>query len=280
MRLRLLVAVALALCAGMASATSPRSTELAWSHGNLLITDAVLSPSVSMWDDCPLLAIFNDPAVGSIFFDDFVFFVHQQNGWSCTLTNAGHNHVEDATGGLLYMHASDVTVADNDETYVGMDSYIGANSKVYVPTAGKDIWFEARVKFTEANVDDANVIAGLMSKWSADALIDNGGGPFAAYDGIVFFKVDGGTVWQAEASNGEAQTTLTSVATRQSGTWTRLGMFIDGSSSVTFYINGVAVGTTTTNLPDAGITPVFGVKNGDTNEEALYVDWVRVVQLR
>ena len=57
-------------------------------------------------------------------------------------------------------------------------------------------------------------------------------------------------------------------------------MFINGNSSITFYIDGVAVGTTTTNLPDDGITPVFGVKNGDTNEEALYVDWVRVVQLR
>jgi len=50
--------------------------------------------------------------------------------------------------------------------------------------------------------------------------------------------------------------------------------------SFEFYINGVQVGSIATNLPTVAMGLLLGAKNGDTNHEKLYVDFVKVVQLR
>jgi hypothetical protein len=227
-----------------------------------------------MWDDCPLQAIMQDPNTGTIWFNECEHFVTAQDGLTSTISDTGAVTIDTAVGGILHLDTS-TTAADNDEVYVG------STYKTYKLAAGKDLWFEAEVKFTEANTDDANIIVGLSSLYAANTLQDNGGGPPANYDGIVFFKVDGGTVWQGETSDGSAsQTTLTNLGTRSSGTYTRLGIFVDGTSKVTFYINGSSAGTTTTTLPDDEVGLVFGAKAGGANEEDLLVDWFRVVQLR
>ena len=268
------VALLLAVTALSASA-EPRSTQLTWSRGNLVIEDTDLSPTNSIWDDCPLLAIRQDPSVALVWHDDFSGYLTTHNGLTTVATDAGACAISEGAGGQLKIDPSDGTVADNDEAYVG------GTYDVFTLAAGKDLWFEAKVKFTEANADDANIIVGLSTVYAANTLQDNGAGPPANYDGIVFFKVDGGTVWQGETSSGDGtQTTLTSLATRSSGTWTRLGIFVDGTTQATFYIDGVSVGTQTLTLPDNVVGPVFGVKNGGANEENLYVDYYRVAQLR
>lgn len=273
--LGLTVAAALLLLASMpVEAQNPRATEQVWRNGNLVLRDTGLSPSTSVWDDCPLWAIMQDPNTGTIWFNEFDHFVTAQDGLTSTISDTGAVTIDTAVGGILHLDTS-ATVADNDEVYVG------STYKTYKLAAGKDLWFEAEVKFTEANTDDANIIVGLSSVYAANTLQDNGAGPPANYDGIVFFKVDGGTVWQGETSNGSAsQTTLTSLATRASGSYARLGIFVDGTTSATFFINGSAVGTITTTLPDDEVGLVFGAKAGGANEEDLLVDWFRVVQLR
>lgn len=252
-----------------------RATEHIYKDGNLILADKDLSPDNSMWDDCPLLAIRSDPSVGWIWEEDFFHYITAENGLTSTISNSGTCAVGAGTGGILVITPSDGTVVDNDESYVG-----GTNASIAL-AAGKALWFEARVKFTEANTDDANIITGLSTVYGADTLLDDGAGPPVNYDGIVFFKVDGGTVWQAETSSGDGtQTTIADVGTRVSGSYTRLGFVADGTDSVTFYIDGVAVGTTTATLPDTNMRPVFGSKNGLTNNEILYVDWFRIAQLR
>ena len=66
----------------------------------------------------------------------------------------------------------------------------------------------ARIQFTEVATDDANVIFGIGEGFgAANTLLDGGGGPPADYDGACFFKVDGGTRWQFETSDGTSQET-------------------------------------------------------------------------
>ena len=269
------VALLLGLCAGLAMAEDqPRATTLTYDKGNLLIEDATLSASASIWDDCPLLAINQDPTIAMVWEDDFYSYITTQGGLTSTITNSGAIAISTGIGGQVNIDASDGTATDNDE------SYLGSTYLPFVPTAGKDLWFEARVKLTEANTDDANIIVGLSTLYNADAIQDDGAGPPANYDGLVFFKVDGGTVWQTETSSGDGtQTTNASAGTFTSGTWYRLGIYLEGNTQATFYINGTSVGSVTATLPDTGLGLVFGVKNGLTNEENLYVDWFKAVQL-
>ena len=247
--------------------------------GNLHLRDTNLSPVNSLWETCPLQAIASDPSMASVYYNDFMTYTSGEAGLASTLTNSGTSAVVAASAanpcGVLEIASSDGSIVAEDEAYVGSES------KVWILGNGKDLWYESLVKFTEANTDDANIIAGLSSLYNADMLVDAGVGPAADYDGINFFKVKDEAVWQAECSASTNQTTNTSVQTRASGTWTRLGFHVSGTSTVDFYINGILTNTIDTYLPTAAMGLLFGVKSGTSDKhEKLYADFVKVVQLR
>ena len=210
--------------------------------------------------------------------------------WVSTLTDSGTASVGDAVGGILAIVPSDGTVADNDEAYVE------SANETFRFAADKPLLFEARVQFTEANTDDANILVGLMDAVGANSLVDDGAGPKSSYSGAVFFKVDGGTRWQVETSNSTTQTTDDLVASNANNL-SRKSQTAGGSAYqvlrieympysstnayVTFFIDGVNVCqhdyifTSATEMQIA-----LGVKNGGANLETLNVDYVSCTQLR
>ena len=117
-------------------------------------------------------------------------------------------------------------------------------------------------------------------------LLDNAGGPAASYDGVVFFKVDGGTVWQFETSNAGTQKIDTDIGAFDDDTFQRLGFYFDPNDGTTAkvqpYLNGAKAGTpldlTISGLEEMGI--LMGVKSGGANVETLNVDYIKCVQLR
>jgi len=188
----------------------------------------------------------------------------------------GGDKITDAVGGVVQIGCDG---DDNDECYVS------SKAEVFKFQTNKRLFFEARVKLTEANTDDANIIIGLSDTAAADSLVDDGAGPMASYDGAVFFKVDGGTVWQFETSNAASQETLTNAGAFTSGSWHTLGFLYDYNdgvtASVTPYVDGVA--GTAQDLTISGLEEMhilLGVKAGGANEEALLVDYVHVVEDR
>lgn len=198
------------------------------------------------------------------------------------LTDSGTAAVGDAAGGVVVITASDGSVADNDEAYVK------STAEVFLFANNKPLSFEARVKWTEANTDDANVIVGLMSAAAANALQDDGAGPAASYSGAVFYKVDGSNDWAAECSIAGTQTaiTLSGATDGGAGNYQRLAIdFIPTSSTVAtviFSIDGVAVGSTAafTYTSATEMNTIVGIKNGSANNEALSVDYIRCSQVR
>jgi hypothetical protein len=169
---------------------------------------------------------------------------------------------------------------DNDECYVA------SINKVTKFQTDKKVYFEAKVKLTEANTDDANWCAGLCSVYAANTLVDNGAGLVTTFDGAMFYKVDGTMKIYFRTSNGAVQGDAIDMGTFVSGTWYTLGFLYDYNDGVTAkvtpYVNGVA-GTTqniTISGLDALLHAVFGVKAGGANEEALKVDYVRVLTER
>jgi hypothetical protein len=169
---------------------------------------------------------------------------------------------------------------DNEECYVA------SINKVTKFQTNKKAYFEARVKLTEANTDDANWCVGLCSVYAANTLVDNGAGLVTTFDGAMFYKVDGTMNIYFRSSNGAVQGAAINMGTFVSGTWYTLGFLYDYNDGVTAkitpYVNGVA--GTTQDIAIAGLDAllhaVFGVKAGGANEEILKVDYVRVLTER
>ena len=98
------------------------------------------------------------------------------------------------------------------------DSDPGNNDGVFLATQGEIFKFDAthsfsirsQLKWTPTASDTDNVLAiGLMNAPDENTfLADNGGGPPADYWGASIHKVDGGSTWLCEVSNGATQQTL------------------------------------------------------------------------
>lgn len=136
----------------------------------------------------------------SYFVDDFIGLDTTQ--WNTTVTDSG-TVAEDADGinGVVTLTPSDGTVADNDEAYL-------YTNEVTKYLNGKPFLIGARVQYAEAATNAANILFGMGEGFGvANTILDNGGGPPADYDGVCFFKVDGGTRWNFESSLGTTQQT-------------------------------------------------------------------------
>lgn len=191
---------------------------------------------------------------------------------------SGTNTLNDAAGGTYSIVTA---AADNDY------HYLASKSEAWRVRAGKPIQFGCRVTLTEANVDDANVVVGLTDTVTAGIIQDNGAGPAASFDGILFYKVDGGTAWNFQTSNGSTKTTTAAAATFTSGTAYELAFVVKTSGAsdtvavVDAYVNGVKVAShdlTISGMDEMHL--ILGVKAGGANAETLVVDWVGARQAR
>jgi len=124
------------------------------------------------------------------------------NQFEFTSNSGGTAAVADGVDEQVTLTPSTGT-SDNDE------AYLASKYEKFKFLADRPIHFEQDVQYAEANTDDANVIIGFKDAVGADTLLNDGGGPAASYYGCVFFKVDGGTVWNAEVSIGGTQYTKT-----------------------------------------------------------------------
>lgn len=178
-------------------------------------------------------------------------------------SGTGTNAVLDSAGGGI-----SVVTAASDNDYHTM----GTAGEHFKFQTGKITYAYGRVSLTEANTDDANIIFGFTDTLTTGGLVVDGGGPLASYDGAVFFKVDGGTVWQAEYSDAGTQTTDSNVGAFTSGSTYDLEIYFDGATTVYFYLDGVEVHKATVipaNLAEMHL--VYGVVAGAGNAETLKV---------
>lgn len=209
--------------------------------------------------------------------------------WVDTITDTGTVTIGDAVGGIVALVPSDGTVADNDE------AYIESPNEVFKFAADKPIICEAKVQFTEANTDDANIFFGLMDAIGANSLVDDGAGPKTSYSGAVFYKVDGGTNWWVEASLGATQTAVELTATNSldktaktagGASYQKLRIefrpYSSTAADVLYFIDDVHVykitGFVYTSATEMQVGA--GVKNGGANLETLNIDYIGCYQLR
>lgn len=211
-------------------------------------------------------------------YDDFFYF-NDAEMWTLTKDAAAGIVDSDAHGGVLIF----TTAATNNN-----EAYLGTTQAVALPIADKPVSCRARLQFSEASAQTANIIFGFSSTSAANTLQDDGAGPPASYSGAVFFKVDqlltDGTNWWVESSNGSTQTTTKTNSVAPGAGYQDLEVNIDPINSttaqVTFRINGqqcrdmngdVIVHTLTlTSL--AAMKVIVGEKTGAAADLTLNVD--------
>jgi len=194
------------------------------------------------------------------YMEDFDYYV--AGNWTVTETQAGATQaLTDGDGGLLLLTN---TAADND--LVSLQK-VGESFRF---ASGKELFFEARLKVSDATQSD--LVVGLQ-------ITDTS--PLDVTDGVFFIKADGSTTVSLVVEKNNTATT-TSVGTMADDTFISLGFYYDGASTIQYSVNGSVLGTSvTTNLPDdEDLTVTFAIQNGEAVAKTMTVDYIFVAKER
>jgi len=240
----------------------------------------------ALWRGAP--GFDNDPSRAHNLFDDFMYpasaTASDVMAWTALNDSAtGTPAFQDAAGGIF-----NVVTAAADNDYSAYSSV----AENWLFAAGKELWFEARFKLSEATTNESTWWFGLSDTLTTGGMQANAAGPLASYDGALIWKTpETALTINFETSNAGTQNTLSAAWTGVSNTWTKVGFYFDGTattSTITPYVdigdgNGYVAGTAQ-NITLSGLEEmhvVFGVKAGPTaGAETLQVDYVRCLQLR
>ncbi len=237
-------------------------------------TAAGAGPSPLIWDDADLLSILLDPTQGVSYFEDYMgtIDVTTADGYVITAVTSGTIHGDAvADGGVLVCDSAGNATADD-----------GVNVQLpnctILPLAGRTIRFEARVKVVDAGDDQYYIgLAAADTTLIAAGILDN------VVDKAGFFRFAASTADKISVVNsrGAGGTVGTDIADLADDTWVKLGIVIDGLTSVKYYVNGVLVSTTTVTaeIPNAVMALSYVAQVEQTSADAeLRVDWVRILQ--
>ena len=225
-------------------------------------------------------------------FDDFIGL--DSTRWNTIATDVGASVAIDTAGvgGVVQLTTGGT---DNNEAYL----YTNEILKI---AANKPLELEARIQFAEANVDDANVLVGVMDAVAANHIVDDGAGLVASFDGACIYKVDGENRWRVKSSNGttntDSETDVTAGGANYQLLRIRIDPVSDSEAEITFWIdeNGgqnpsqvreynanprtPSIKHTVSLTAMTEIALVIGVKAGGANSEVVSVDYVNFAATR
>jgi hypothetical protein len=194
--------------------------------------------------------------------------VNTTNMWDETNVGSGTSlTVQDLAGGK-----AKVTNGTTDNNYY----FYQSKYEVGGLASGKGLWLMGAIEI--ADVDQADWFWGLCKRLATGTLFDN------RVDGVGFYGSDGSANINCETRKNSTNTAATNKGTLVDATRKRLGLYIDGTSRVFFYIGDAAenlayVAQIATNLPDDELLTVsFGIRNGQDAANTLILSQVDLVQ--
>lgn len=224
-----------------------------------------------VWSTCPLLEYMFDPSIG-------VLLDYSGTNYDPEATN-GDYVLTQATAGTAAMSTTEpgTLLINSGSTTSTHGANVQRVKSAFVPAAGKDIWAEFNVSFTGVGNLNVETAIGLFEidttviSSSAVSTSNGIGWTSVTDDGVLLFDCE-----KATAAATRAATTIVS------GTKVRLGFYVNGVTSITQYINGVATGTdtATANIPIVALYPTFVCQSGGTDQPILAVHGYRIFQLR
>jgi len=252
-------------------------------------------PSPGLWGDCPIGLLIQDPNYGVFFHDDFLAFdgavsanvgrYASAHAWR-SYEDTGDSILPDETelGGVIKLS---IAATNNNETWLAAGGTKGVLAKI-ASSAGKDLWFEARVKLHQLTAQ--NWFFGLAEEGLADAdTMEDAGGAMADKDYVGFRVTEDDPSYidavHNVASGGGEIVVKDQAKLIEADVWHKLGMRFDPLTGLKFYLDGVALAgvdavlPTATGFPDGEeLTILLGGKNNNAAKIAR-VDWVRLAQL-
>ena len=212
---------------------------------------------------------FQDLSVGFGITDDFLTF-DDENKWVLTQATAGTVALDVAAkGGVLLLDSNSTT--NNQGVQIQLGGAAGASS--FIPSATSKIYYEARIKAADIGSTTCQVFAGLaIVDTSVFASAANSTANHIGYEAI------NSTAVGIHSEKAGTRSSTASAHTLVDDTYVKLGFVVDGLTSVTPFVNGVAKTAITTNIPIVALTPSFVCHSSGTTDPILHVDWVSVYQ--
>ncbi len=203
-----------------------------------------------------------------VYFNDFIKQTdYDTNDWTITTTEAGAGDATEAIaadeiGGALLI-TNDAADDDNDQLQLVQDNWKLA--------AGKRLWFEARLKISDAT--QADLFVGLAT---TDTTLIAG-----TTDSVSFRKADGSTALSFVTEDNTTETTTSSVATVAADTYMKLGFYWDGVNTVRAFVNRSLVATHTSNIEQTNKMAIsLALQNGEAVAKTMTVDYIYAAQER
>lgn len=220
--------------------------------------------SNSLWANCPLQSIRENPGKGFYFEDDFSGL--RTGVYTATQATSGTFAAGTEYGG--------VAVADPGAATATQGINVQATAAQFLPAVDKKIFFEARIK-ASAITSGINFFLGLAEvdttviAASAVSTANHAGWSSVTADGILLFNSE-----KASAGNTGAATTLVAA------TYLKLGFLIDGLTSIKQFIDGVETGTAkvAANIPIVNLVPTL-VCQAKGTQNTISIDWWKVFQI-
>ena len=183
--------------------------------------------------------------------------------------------VADSLNGEVNLTSANTT--DND----GASIQAKQESFALPTTAGNKLYFETRVKISDATQTD--FLVGFTETFAT-----NPENALLSSNVIGFVKVDGSAIVKGTTESGDTQTLVefadTTKSTMENDTYVTLGLVAtknDSTNKVQFYINRNLVGTSTTNIPTANMKVMAMSVSGDaTGQKITTVDYIMAAQDR
>lgn len=228
--------------------------------------------SQNIWSHVPLTQI-NNGAIdeGYGFIDDLISF-NDEGPWITSNATAGTAVLADAKGGVLTMDSGGNS--DDQGVQIQYGGATGADS--FIPNANSKIYFEARLKLTTIGAGTFDFFLGLSE--TDTTIITGSANTSSDYIGIQSITADLLAILVTE--NDGSLTAGGTAHTFVDGEYVKLGFVVDGVSSITPYVNGVAGDKITTNIAATKpMTPSVVVQSVATTQPVGSVDWIACYQV-
>ncbi len=227
----------------------------------------IIGSEDELWGNCPLLSHFLDPMLAVLYDEPFVTY-DSTNDWTGTQATAGSAAISTTVPGALTLDAGDTTAHHGFQ--------IQRLKAMFLPAAGKDLWFEVKALVGTALTGEffLGLAASDTTIIAAGAMSTNNriGWTGVAGDGVMQFDSD-------KAGTGSQSTGVTLSLTVPH----TLGFYYDSTAdTIQQFIDGVAVGTpiATANIPKLALYPSFVCQGTGTTQPTLTISGLRVFQLR
>lgn len=236
-------------------------------------------PSNNLWNHpahpCPWSRL-EDEGLGIRIWDDFQT-LDATDLWVATQATTGTFALDDDELGVALVDCNSTTNEQGINVQRVGSATVG---ELFKPAAGKHIWFEGRMKIVDIGTNTApEFFFGLAE---VDTTIISSGANTAA-NHIGFETTSGAEEVETYGEKAGARSTATGTAhTIVDGTYFKIGFFVNGVTSVLFFVNGVHdadENLATANIPILAMVPSMVCQSNGTVDPIVHWDWLRVAQL-